>query len=95
MSADVIHPPQFQQTTTHAATTEARPATWQPPVRRCILNLNRGPARRAYVIEERAPGAALVYWVQTENIFVSGSTTVQGPIVGQHTAIAIARAWLG
>lgn len=65
------------------------------PTRRTILSLNRGPARRAYVIEERAPGAALVYWVQTENIFISGSETVQGPIVGQHTAIAIARAFIG
>lgn len=72
------------------------PAT-QPPqtTRRTILSLSRGPARRAYVIEERAPGMGLVYWVCCENIFVSGSETVQGPIVGQHTAIAIARAWLG
>lgn len=63
--------------------------------RRCILNLNRGPCMRAWVHEDRAPGAALVYWVVVENIFVSGSQTVQGPISGQHAAIAIARASIG
>jgi hypothetical protein len=61
--------------------------------RRVILTLRRGAALRVHVIEEAQAGAALLYWIETTNLFRNGSTIV-GPISGQHHAIAMARASL-
>ena len=63
-------------------------------VRTTILTLTRGPALRVHVIQETAPNAGTLYWIETVNIFRNGSTIV-GPISGQHHAIAMARASVG
>jgi hypothetical protein len=64
-----------------------------PTSRRTILTLGRGPALRVSVVEEVTPGRGTLYFVVRFNLFASGET-ITGPISGQHTAIAMARAEL-
>ena len=56
--------------------------------RRTILTLNAA-ARVVDVIEDRA-AARPTYYVQTRSLF-SQTSTIVGPITGQHLAIAQAR----